>query len=637
MSGVCGIIELSIDKGDNVADFSEQLKQLPDLPGVYLMKDKSGEIIYVGKAISLKKRVRQYFQASGNHSPKVASMVMNIKDFEYIIVNNEVEALVLEANLIKRNKPKYNILLRDDKQYPYIKVTVQERYPRVLKTRQIEKDGAKYFGPYPSATAVNEAIDIFQRTFPIRNCRLNLDKEGQRFKPCLNYHIGRCLGPCRGNVDEALYNEMIDKVLDFLNLKDDSLVKMLEGKMQRASQELNFEAAASFRDQIQALTTLHVKQRVDTASNVEQDVIAMARGVEEVVVQVYFIRDGKIVGREHYIMEDSYIEDRSEIMEAFVKQFYMGASYIPKELLLEEALEDNDSIQRWLSSMRGSKVSIQVPSKGEKSQLIRMAKENALEMLNKYGDKFLRKHRENLKALEELQINLGLEDRPERLEAFDISNISGIGSVGSMVVFEKGEPKKSDYRRFRIRSFSTPDDYGSMAEVLERRFLRGLADKEGEESIKNKNGFSLLPDIIMIDGGKGQVNRVQSLLDQMGVDIPVCGMVKDQFHKTRGLIYNNEEISFDKDSLAFKLVYRIQEEAHRFAISYHRSLRTRDMFKSELDGIPGIGEKRKMELLRHFQSITKIREATVEELCEVKGMNVRAAESVLAHFRKKEE
>lgn len=637
MSGVCGIIELSIDKGDNVVDFSEQLKQLPDLPGVYLMKDKSGEIIYVGKAISLKKRVRQYFQASGNHSPKVANMVMNIKDFEYIIVNNEVEALVLEANLIKSNKPKYNILLRDDKQYPYIKVTVQERYPRVLKTRQIEKDGAKYFGPYPSATAVNEAIEIFHRTFPIRNCRLNLDKEGQRFKPCLNYHIGRCLGPCRGNVDKALYNEMIDKVLDFLNLKDDSLVKMLEGKMQKASQELNFEAAASFRDQIQALTTLHVKQRVDTASNVEQDVIAMARGVEEVVVQVYFIRDGKIVGREHYIMEDSYIEDRSEIMEAFVKQFYMGASYIPKELLLEEALEDNDSIQRWLSSMRGSKVSIQVPSKGEKSQLIRMAKENALEMLNKYGDKFLRKHRENLKALEELQMNLGLEDRPERLEAFDISNISGIGSVGSMVVFEKGEPKKSDYRRFRIRSFSTPDDYGSMAEVLERRFLRGLADKEGEESTKNKNGFSLLPDIIMIDGGKGQVNKVQSLLDQMGVGIPVCGMVKDQFHKTRGLIYNNEEISFDKDSLAFKLIYRIQEEAHRFAISYHRSLRTRDMFKSELDGISGIGEKRKMELLRHFQSITKIREATVEELCEVKGMNVRAAESVRAHFRKKEE
>mgnify|MGYP000932897879 FL=1 len=430
---------------------------------------------------------------------------------------------------------------------------------------------------------------------------------------------------------------MIDKVLDFLNLKDDSLVKMLEGKMQKASQELNFEAAASFRDQIQALTTLHVKQRVDTASNVEQDVIAMARGVEEVVVQVYFIRDGKIVGREHYIMEDSYIEDRSEIMEAFVKQFYMGASYIPKELLLEEALEDNDSIQRWLSGMRGSKVSIQVPSKGEKSQLIRMAKENALEMLNKYGDKFLRKHRENLKALEELQMNLGLEDRPERLEAFDISNISGIGSVGSMVVFEKGEPKKSDYRRFRIRSFSTPDDYGSMAEVLERRFLRGLTDKEGEESTKNKNGFSLLPDIIMIDGGKGQVNKVQSLLDQMGVGIPVCGMVKDQFHKTRGLIYNNEEISFDKDSLAFKLVYRIQEEAHRFAISYHRSLRTRDMFKSELDGIPDIGEKRKMELLRHFQSISKIREATVEELCEVKGMNVRAAESVRAHFRKKEE
>lgn len=601
------------------------------------MKDSAGEIIYVGKAISLKKRVRQYFQASGNHSPKVANMVRNIHDFEYIIVNNEVEALVLESNLIKSNKPKYNILLRDDKQYPYIKVTVQEKYPRVLKTRQIERDGARYFGPYPSATAVNEAIEIFHRTFPIRNCRLNLDKEGQRFKPCLNYHIGRCLGPCRGNVDEAVYNNMINNVLDFLTLKDYSLVQMLEEKMQKASQELNFEAAASFRDQIQALMTLHEKQRVDTASNVEQDVIAMARGVEEVVVQVYFIRDGKIVGREHYIMEDSYIEDRSEIMEAFVKQFYMGASYIPKELLLEEAIEDIDSIQSWLSSMRGSKVSIQVPSKGDKSQLIRMAKENALEMLNKYGDKFLRKHRENLKALEELQTGLGLEDRPERLEAFDISNISGIGSVGSMVVFEKGEPKKSDYRRFRIRTVSTPDDYGSMVEVLERRFLRGLTDKNGEVQQREKNGFTLLPDIIMIDGGKGQVNRVQSLLDKMGVEIPVCGMVKDHFHKTRGLIYKNREISLDKDGLAFKLVYRIQEEAHRFAISYHRSLRTKDMFRSELDGIPGIGEKRKLELLRHFQSISKIKEATIEELCEVKGMNVRAAESVLNHFRKKEE
>lgn len=601
------------------------------------MKDKAGEIIYVGKAISLKKRVRQYFQASGNHSPKVANMVRNIHDFEYIIVSNEVEALVLEANLIKSNKPKYNILLRDDKQYPYIKVTVQERYPRVLKTRQIEKDGARYFGPYPSAAAVNEAIEIFHRTFPIRNCRLNLNREGQRFKPCLNYHIGRCLGPCRGNVDEAVYSKMIDKVLGFLTLKDDGLVKMLEEKMQKASREHNFEAAASFRDQIQALMTLHEKQRVDAASNVEQDVIAMARGVEEVVVQVYFIRDGKIVGREHYIMEDSYIDDRSEIMEAFVKQFYMGASYIPKELLLEEAIGDIDSIQSWLSSMRGSKVTIQVPSKGDKSQLIRMAKENALEMLNKYGDKFLRKHRENLKALEELQENLGLEDRPERLEAFDISNISGIGSVGSMVVFEKGEPKKSDYRRFRIRSLSTPDDYGSMVEVLERRFLRGLTDKNVEDHQREKNGFTLLPDIIMIDGGKGQVNRVQSLLEKMGVEIPVCGMVKDQFHKTRGLIYNNREVSLDKDGLAFKMVYRIQEEAHRFAISYHRSLRSKDMFRSELDGIPGIGEKRKMELLRHFQSISKIKEATIEELCEVKGMNVKVAESVLSHFKKKEE
>ena len=433
-----------------MGDFSEQLKQLPDLPGVYLMKDRAGEIIYVGKANSLKKRVRQYFQSSGSHTAKVAAMVRNISDFEYIIVTNEVEALVLEANLIKTNKPKYNILLRDDKQYPYIKVTLQERYPRVLKTRLIEKEGARYFGPYPSATSVNEAIEIFHRAFPIRNCRLNFDKEGQRFKPCLNYHIGRCLGPCRGDVDETVYNDMIKKIIGFLTLKDESLIQMLEDKMKSSSEDLNFEAAASFRDQIQSLRTLHEKQRMDSASLVEQDVIAMARGVEEVVVQVFFIREGKITGREHYIMEDSFAEARGEILGSFLKQFYIGATYIPKEILIEESAADQDSIQNWLSALRGSKVSIVVPSKGDKAHLMRMAKENALDMLNKYGDKFLRKHRENIRSLEEIQQYLDIEGKIERIEAFDISNISGIGAVGSMVVFERGEAKKSDYRRFQI-------------------------------------------------------------------------------------------------------------------------------------------------------------------------------------------
>ncbi|MDX9917546.1 MAG: excinuclease ABC subunit UvrC [Gudongella sp.] len=618
-------------------DLNEQLKQLPDLPGVYLMKDSGGEIIYVGKAISLKKRVRQYFQASAKHSPKVASMVKNIQDFEYIIVKNEVEALVLESNLIKKNKPKYNIILRDDKQYPYIKVTVQERYPRVLKTRILEKDGAKYFGPFPSATAVNEAIEIFHRIFPIRDCNLNLNKRGQVFKPCLNYHIGRCLGPCRGDVDENLYNGMIDQILDFLSLKDDKLIKLLEDKMNKAAKEMNFEAAASFRDQVKALRTLLEEQRMDSASHTDQDVIAMARGVEEVVVQVYFIRDGKIVGREHYIMEDNFNDDRGEIMEAFLKQFYIGVAYIPKEILIEEEVSDHLPIQSWLSDIRGSKVTLSVPVKGDKAQLIRMAKENAIEMLNKYGDKFLRRHRENVRALEELQSYLELEDRPERIEAYDISNISGIGSVGSMVVFEKGETKKSDYRRFRIKSVSTPDDYKSMEEILRRRFLRGLSNGAEDADPEVENSFTLLPDLIMIDGGKGQVNRVQALLDELGVGIPVCGMVKDQYHKTRGLVYKNNEINPDKDGLAFKLIYRIQEEAHRFAISYHRSLRSKDMFRSELDGISGIGPKRKVELLRHFGSISAIKNAELNELEKVSGMNKKSAENLYNHFHNKKE
>ena len=609
-------------------NLEEQLKNLPDSPGVYLMKDKSGEIIYVGKAISLKNRVRQYFQSSTNHSKKVYSMVKQIHDFEYIMVQNEVEALVLESNLIKKNRPKYNILLRDDKQYPYIKVTLNERFPRVLKTRRIEKDGAKYFGPYPSATAVNEAIEIFHRYYQIRNCKLNLDKGDVRFRPCLNYFIGRCLGPCMGNVDEEVYNGMIKEILDFLSLKSNSLNKKIEEKMKEAAKNLDFENAASYRDQLAALDNLHEKQIISSTTELEQDIIAMARGIEEVVVQVFFIREGKIVGREHYIMEDSYIEDRGEILSSFVKQFYPGTVYIPREIIIEEELPDHDAIQNWLSNLKGNKVSLQVPKRGEKLALIRMVKANAMDMLNKYGDKFLRKHRENLKALDMLQEDLDLDARPNRIEAYDISNISGVGSVGSMVVFEKGEAKKSDYRRFKISSVQTPDDYKSMEEILRRRFIRGIS-----ESV---DSFSLLPDLIIVDGGKGQVNKGQAVLDELGIEIPICGLVKDEFHKTRGIVYKNNEINPEKDSLEFKLLYRIQEEAHRFAINYHRSLRTKDLFRSELDGIPLIGEKRKIALLKHFKSINKIKQATEEELLEVKGMNKRAAENIYIHFKKEE-
>ncbi|MDR7871237.1 MAG: excinuclease ABC subunit UvrC [Tissierellaceae bacterium] len=618
-------------------DIDEQLKKLPDKPGVYIMKDKSDEIIYVGKAISLKNRVRQYFQSSKNQGLKVRSMVSHIKEFEYIIVDNEVEALVLEANLIKKNKPKYNILLRDDKQYPYIKVTLNEKYPRVIKTRQILKDGAKYFGPYPSATAVNDSIDILHDIYPIRTCKLNLEKNLSNFRPCLNYYIGKCNAPCLGNVDEIEYMDMIKEIIQFLDGKNLNVIGNIEKKMIEASKNLEFEKASTYRDQLNALRTLQEEQKIVSANDIDQDIIAMARGIEEVCVQVFFIRSGKIIGREHFLMEDNFREDRGEILSSFVKQFYIGSAFVPKEIIIEEEFSDMDSISKWLENKKGSKVTITVPKRGDKLKLIEMVGKNALEMLNKYGDKFLKKHRENLKALEEIQDILDLEDLPERIEAYDISNISGVQSVGSMVVFENGEAKKSDYRRFRIKSIDTPNDYGSMEEVLKRRFIRGLEEKEKiEENIKLK-GFSNFPDLIMMDGGKGQVNIALRVLSELGINIPVCGLVKDDYHKTRGIIYDNKEYHMSMDTLGFKMIYKIQEEAHRFAISYHKSLRTKDMFKSQLDDIEGIGEKRKMALMKHFKSIDKIKNASIDDLATVKGMNKVVAENLYNHFKKERE
>lgn len=620
-------------------NIEKELKKLPDKPGVYIMKDKNEEIIYVGKAISLRKRVRQYFQSSKNNPPKVKAMVKHISEFEYIIVDNEVEALILEANLIKKHKPKYNILLRDDKQYPYIKVTINEKYPRVLKTRQVKKDGAKYFGPYPSASAVNDAIEIIRNLYPIRTCNRNLEKDIGKSRPCLNYYIGRCLGPCQGNVDEEKYLEMIDEILLFLNGKEDRLIEIIEEKMKEASKKLDFESAAKYRDQINSLNLLHERQKiVSTTHLVDQDVIAMARGIEEVCIQIFFIRDGKILGREHFILEDTYNEERGEILSSFIKQFYIGSAYIPKEIILEEEIEDMEILSKWLREKRGNKVTITVPKRGEKLDLIEMVRKNAMDMLNKYGDRFLKKARENQKALEEIRNALGLERELNRIEAFDVSNIRGVEPVGSMVVFERGEPKKSDYRRFRIRSRNTPDDYGSLEEVLTRRFIRGLEEKKimKENKIETK-GFSTFPDLIMMDGGKGQVNVALRVLKSLNLNIPVCGLVKDDFHKTRGIIYDNKEINLEEDSLGFRLIYRIQEEAHRFAISYHRSLRSKEMFKSELDDIKGIGEKRKRALLKHFESIERIKKASIEELAKVEGMNKRVAEELYNHFNKKGE
>ncbi|WFA09159.1 excinuclease ABC subunit UvrC [Tissierella sp. Yu-01] len=620
-------------------NIEEELKKLPDSPGVYIMKDKNEEIIYVGKAISLRKRVRQYFQSSKNHPPKVNAMVRHIREFEYIMVDNEVEALVLESNLIKKNRPKYNILLRDDKQYPYIKVTLNEKYPRVIKTRQILKDKAKYFGPYPSATAVNDALDIIKSIYPIRTCKLNLSKNMSNFRPCLNYYIGKCQAPCLGNVDEDEYMKMIDEILLFLNNKDDKIVQIIEEKMRDAAKNLDYEGAARYRDQLNSLNVLKEKQKIVTASNhIDQDIIAMARGVEEVCVQIFFVRDGKIVGREHFILEDTYNEDRKDILSSFIKQFYIGSAYVPKEIIIEEEIDDLEAVSKWLEGKRGTKVNMITPKRGEKVELIEMVRKNALDMLNQYGDRYLKKHRENMKALEEIQYLLDLDEIPNRIEAFDISNISGVESVGSMVVFEKGQAKKSDYRRFKIRSVKTPNDYASLEEVLKRRFTRGLEEKE---LLKNneleKNGFSSFPDLIMMDGGKGQVNIALKVLDELGIDIAICGLVKDDFHKTRGIIYNNTEYHMDEDSRGFRLIYKIQDEAHRFAISYHRSLRSKSLFKSELDDIKGIGKKRKVSLMKHFQSIEKIKNASIDELAEVDGMNKKVAEEVYNQFRIKED
>lgn len=614
-------------------DLEERLKSLPEMPGVYIMKDKSDEIIYVGKAINLKKRVSQYFNNSKNHSLKVMNMVKNISDFEYIIVNNEVEALILESNLIKKNRPKYNIILRDDKQYPYIKVTVNEKYPRILKTRKLERDGAKYFGPYPSAYSVNEAIKVFHDMFPIRDCKLNLNKLPDNFRPCLNYHIGRCKGPCIGMADEDEYNQMIDQIVRFLSRKDNAILEKLEYDMKNASDTLNFELASIYRDRIQALLVLVEKQNMSNPDLTEEDIIAIARGIEEVLVQVFFVREGKIIGREHYILEDNLSTDRPEIIASFIKQFYSGANFIPKEIIVEEEISDQSLIEEYLSDLKGNRVKITVPKRGDKLELVDMAKKNAIDMLDKYGDKFLRKHRENMKALEELQYVLDLEEVPSRIEAYDISNINGVGNVGSMVVFEKGEAKKTDYRRFKIKTLDYQDDYKSMEEVLRRRFLRGIESNNDENK---SNSFSIFPDLIMVDGGKGHVNMARSLLRELGINIEVCGLVKDDFHKTRGIIYKNREINLDKDSLAFKLIYRIQEEAHRFAISYHRSLRSKDMFKSELDGINLIGEKRKINLMKYFGSISKIKAASIEELNKVPGMTQKASESLYNHFNKGE-
>lgn len=610
----------------------ERLDQLPDKPGVYIMKNELDEIIYVGKAKSLRKRVRQYFGSYGKSSKKVASMVSKIHDFEYIIVENEVESLVLESNLIKDNLPKYNILLRDDKQYPYIKVKVNERFPRVMKTRRILKDGAKYFGPYPDVFAVNESIETFERLYPLRTCNLNLENvEEKNYRPCLNYYIGKCIGPCIGNVKDEDYNVMVDEILSFLSSSDNKLIDKLHEKMMDYSRNLDYENAADIRDRIKNLEYLKERQLIsDPEARDDKDIIALAKGIDEVLIQIFFFRNGKIIGREHYIIRDYYNDSYEEIFSSFLKQFYIGASYIPKEIIIEEKPMDIEVLEDWLTEKRGNKVSITVPIKGDKKELIRMVKRNALDMIEKYGDKYKKRAESNKLALEDIKDLIGLRERPRRIEAYDISNISGVESVGSMVVFEDGDAKKSDYRKFRIKSVIGPDDYSSLKEVIERRFRIGVEEKKEDKN----SSFSNFPDLIMMDGGKGQVNAAKEILDKLNLNLEICGLVKDDFHRTRGIIYNNQEFNVDLNSRAYKMIYKIQEEAHRFAINYHRNLRSKTMFKSELDDIKLIGPKRKENLLKHFKSIDKIKKASIKELMEVESMNEKSAESLYEHFRR---
>ena len=600
-------------------DIQEQLKKLPAEPGVYLMKDQFNKIIYVGKAISLKNRVRQYFQSSKNHSSKVKSMVKNIKSFEYIITDSELEALILECNLIKQYRPKYNVLLRDDKTYPYIKVTTNEDYPRVLKVRRVLKDKAKYFGPYTNLTAVNDTLEIIRNTYPIRTCNIDIDKAiKNNMRPCLNMHIKKCVGPCTGNISKEEYNEMVEDIIMFLSGKEETLIEILKEKMNKCAMKFNFEEAAIYRDKIRSLEEMMQKQKIDaTASDLNQDVIAMARAHDEACVQVFFVRNGKIVGREHFILVGVMDSSRASILGSFVKQFYMEQEYIPRELIIEDEIEDSFILEEWLSTKKGQKVTIRVPQKGEKKNLVDMVRKNAMEYLEKFSDMNKLKYEKSLGALEQLKDLLGLEEMPKRIESFDISNIQGVDSIGSMVVFTNGKKDKKEYRRYKIKTVIGPNDYDSMAEIVERRL------KYGD-----------LPDLILLDGGKGQVSSVQKVLDKYDVEIPLWGMYKDDKHRTKGLISQEKEIELDKTTNLYRFVASIQEEVHNFAISYHRSLRNKSLTKSVLDDIQGIGEKRKKALLAHFKDIDAIKKASVEELASVEGMNTASAESVYNFFKK---
>ena len=609
-------------------DIQEELKKLPGKPGVYIMHDDRDTIIYVGKAINLKNRVRQYFQNSRNLGVKKEQMVQQIARFEYIITDSELEALVLECNLIKEHRPKYNTMLKDDKSYPFIKVTVNEEYPRVLLARQMKKDKGKYFGPYTSLGAVKDSMELLRKLYHVRTCNRNLPKDIGKERPCLYYHIKQCKAPCQGYISQEEYREQIDSVLDFLNGNYKKLLKELEEKMLAASEELRFEDAAECRDLMQSIQKIGERQKITGSQGEDKDVIALASDEEDAVAQVFFIRDGKMIGRDHFYLKIAADTAPEQVLLNFVKQFYAGTPFVPKELMLQLEIDEIPVLEEWLSKKRGQKVYIRVPKKGTKEKLVELAAQNARMVLSQDREKMKREEGRTIGALKEIGELLGLEEI-SRVESYDISNISGYESVGSMVVYEKGKPKRNDYRKFKIKSVKGPDDYASMEEVLSRRFRRGIQEQQSEEN----GGFSVFPDLILMDGGKGQVHIAQKVLLDMGLEIPVCGMVKDDNHRTRGLYYQDREIPISHTSEGFQLITRIQDEVHRFAIEYHRLLRSKGQIHSILDDIEGIGPTHRKALMKYFKSIEAIREATMEELKAAPSMNSQAARKVYEFFR----
>ena len=609
-------------------DIQEELKKLPGRPGVYIMHDENDHIIYVGKAVSLKNRVRQYFQTSRNKGVKIEQMVTHIRRFEYIVTDSELEALVLECNLIKEHHPKYNTMLMDDKTYPFIKVTTGEAFPRVVLSRKMQKDKARYFGPYTSSQAVRDTIDLIHKLYHLRSCSRSLPRDIGKERPCLNYHIKQCDAPCQGYISQEEYGKSVNEVLKFLNGNYDAVLKDLEEKMNAASEALEFERAIEYRELISSVKKVAQKQKITDSSGEDRDVLAVASHEGDAVVQVFFIRGGRLIGRDHFYLRITDGESPSEILNSFIMQYYAGTPFIPGELMLQTEVEDREVLEEWLTSKRGQKVSIRVPKKGTKEKLVELAQENARLVLFRDRERIKREEGRTIGAVKEVAALLGLNEIV-RMEAYDISNTNGFESVGSMVVYERGRPKRNDYRKFRIKGIQGADDYGSMREVLTRRFTHGLKEREESEELGK---FTVFPDLIMMDGGKGQVNVALEVLDSLHLDIPVCGMVKDDHHRTRGLYYNNVEIPIDRSSEAFRLITRIQDEAHRFAIEYHRQLRGKGQVHSILDDIEGIGPARRKALMKNYAGLDEIRAASVEELAKIPSMNEKAAEAVYKFF-----